>query len=267
MEERFTDRTHLVRDAYPDSTNLESRRQIYRFQIPQLSLPEWILGHLQGPVGAVLDVGCGPGFYLGKLRDRADRLVGVDLSPGMAAEARSATSLTAVADAQYLPFPDGAFDTTLALHMLYHLPDMDRGIAELRRVTRSNGTVLVVTNGSEHMRGIRETFDRVLQKLIARPADPVLSSSRRFRMEEGEEMLSRHFENVFRHDLNAEIAVPETGPVLRYLQSITSYHEHKLPPDVTWESVESAFRDEVKELIDREGAFKTPTHAGVFVCS
>lgn len=266
-EERFTDRDHLVQSAYPDSTNLESRRQIYRFQSPQISLPEWILGHLEGPVGNVLDVGCGPGFYLGKLKERAQLLVGADLSPGMAAEARNATSLVAVVDAQDLPFADGLFDTTMALHMLYHVPDMDRGISELRRVTKSTGTVLVVTNGRDHMRGIRDTFDRVLRKLIVRPSDPVLSSSRRFRMEEGGEMLSKHFEKVVRDDLRAEIAVPETEPVVRDLMSITSYHEHKLPPDATWDYVLSAFMDEVKRLIDRDGVFRTPTHAGVFVCS
>lgn len=266
-EERFTDRDHLVQEAYPDSTNLESRRQIYRYQIPQISLPEWILSHLKGPVGSVLDVGCGPGFYLGKLRERANRLVGVDLSPGMAGEARNVTSHVAVADAQSLPFSDGLFDTTMALHMLYHVPDIERGVSELRRVTKSTGTVLVVTNGTDHMLGIRDTFDRVLHDLIGRPSDPVLSSSRRFRMEEGGEMLSKHFDAVARDDIRAEIAVTETEPVVRYLMSITSYHEHKLPSDVAWDSVMNAFTDEVERLIERDGAFRTPTHAGLFVCS
>jgi ubiquinone/menaquinone biosynthesis C-methylase UbiE len=266
-EERFTDRDHLVRSAYPDSTNLESRRQIYRFQSPQISLPEWILRHLEGPVGNVLDVGCGPGFYLGALKERAQLLVGADLSPGMAAEARNATRLVAVADAQDLPFADDVFDTTMALHMLYHVADIDKAISELRRVTKGKGVVLVVTNGMDHMKGIRESFDRVMEKMSAHQVTPVLGGPRRFRLEDGAAMLARHFNSVIRDDMRAEIVVPETEPVVRYLMSITSYHEHKLPPDVSWESVTKAFIQEVEGLIDRDGAFKTPTHAGVFVCS
>lgn len=266
-EEKFTDRNHLVHEAYEDSRRLEARRQIYRFQIPQMNLPEWILGHLEGPPGTVLDVGCGPGFYLGKLKDRAQHLVGVDLSPGMANEASAATSSVAVADAQNLPFRDAAFDTTLALHMLYHVPDIDKAIRELRRVTKSKGTLLVVTNGTEHMKGIRESFDRVIGKMTGHQVSPVLGGPRRFRLEDGDVMLTKHFNSVVRDDMRAEIAVPEAGPVVRYLESITSYHEHKLPPNVTWDQVTQEFTKEIEAIIEREGVFRTANHAGVFVCS
>lgn len=265
--DRFSERDHLVNQAYRDSSNLHSRRQIYRFQNPQVNLADWIVNQIDGPAGKVLDVGCGPGFYLAKLADRSQTLVGVDLSPGMVQEANAVTSAVTVADAQQLPFPEDTFDTTLCIHMLYHVPDIEAAIAELRRVTRSGGRVVVATNGVEHMRQLRERFDRVVRRLALGELEPVLSSSKRFRMEEGEAMLRPFFKVVLRRDMRAQLKVPEGEPILAYMESIRSFHEQKLPESLTWEAAIAEFRTDVELLLEREGVFRISNHTGVFICS
>ena len=79
-------------------------------------------------------------------------MCGADLSPGMLHSARplAGSDPLLVADAQALPFPCDAFDVTLAMHMLYHVPDRALAIAELRRVLRPDGVALVVTNSQRH---------------------------------------------------------------------------------------------------------------------
>ena len=53
-----------------------------------------------------------------------------------------------VGDVQALPFDDGSFDAAVAAWMLYHVPDVDRPIAELAPVSRPGGRLVAVTNSA-----------------------------------------------------------------------------------------------------------------------
>ncbi len=55
-----------------------------------------------------------------------------------------------VADANHLPYADGTFDAVVAMWMLYHVPNLDRTLAEARRVLRPGGVLIAVTNGRQH---------------------------------------------------------------------------------------------------------------------
>lgn len=83
----------------------------------------------------VLDVCCGSGALAGEL---GDRWVGVDPAPAPAAGSVVAGSPTA------LPLCDNAVDGAVLLLALPRLPDLDAVFAELRRVLRPAGTLVVV---------------------------------------------------------------------------------------------------------------------------
>ncbi|MEU0548354.1 methyltransferase domain-containing protein [Micromonospora sp. NPDC005979] len=104
------------------------------------------------PGHTVVDVGCGPGTDLGRLADvvRADGLVvGVDRDPGMLAEAgrrladRPRVDLR-VGDVHALPLDDTSMDRARIDRVLMHVEDPASALAEVRRVLRPTG-VLVVT--------------------------------------------------------------------------------------------------------------------------
>ena len=95
------------------------------------------------PGAAVLEVGCGPGtdvFDMVDIVGPAGRLVGVDASEAMIAEARRRVSerqvpiTFEVGDAQALPFPDATFDVCRAARLLEHLPDAGPALSEMARV-------------------------------------------------------------------------------------------------------------------------------------
>jgi ubiquinone/menaquinone biosynthesis C-methylase UbiE len=91
---------------------------------------------------------------------------------------------------QELPFDDGAFDCAVAAWMLYHVPDLDRGLAELARVLRPGGRLVAATNSIENL---HELWDLVGRN---RKAEPV-----RFFSENAEAALRPHFGAVERRDV------------------------------------------------------------------
>jgi len=93
----------------------------------------------------VLDVGCGPGALTNELVARlgAAAVAAVDPSESFVAAARARNPGVEVlrASAERLPFPDRAFDATLAQLVVHFMTDPVVGLAEMARVTRPGGVV------------------------------------------------------------------------------------------------------------------------------
>lgn len=123
---------------------------------PRLSYPETAaVVAAQVPTGArlVLDAGCGPDPGVGLLLAGrpGTTVVALDIGHGTVrlavdgATQRRIRLLGVVADVERLPFRDGAFEAVVCDDTVEHLPDDLVGLAELRRVVRPGGTVVVAT--------------------------------------------------------------------------------------------------------------------------
>jgi SAM-dependent methyltransferase len=105
------------------------------------------LADLAGVKGGqrVLDVGCGPGALTDELVSRvgAEAVSAVDPSESFVAAARERHPAVSVqqASAEQLPFPDHAFDVSLAQLVVHFMSDPAAGVAEMLRVTRQEGVV------------------------------------------------------------------------------------------------------------------------------
>lgn len=131
----------------------------------------------------VLEVGCGSG----EMAERIDALPGVtlvatDYSDDLVELAAARGVDARQADICYLPFDPEGFDVVYAGWVLDHVRDIDRALAEVRRVLRPGGTLVAVTGGD----GATE-----------RPRH-------RFSGETGQRMLSRRFSDVRRLDLETD---------------------------------------------------------------
>jgi phosphatidylethanolamine/phosphatidyl-N-methylethanolamine N-methyltransferase len=110
--------------------------------------------------GEVLEVGVGTGLSL-ETYNSALRVTGMDYSEDMLRKARARVAklgLDHVAelrqmDARSLEFPDASFDTVAAMHVLSVVPEPERVMAEIARVLRPGGQV-VITNHFRHERGV-----------------------------------------------------------------------------------------------------------------
>jgi ubiquinone/menaquinone biosynthesis C-methylase UbiE len=93
--------------------------------------------------GRVLEAGCGTGLILRRLGEHCDHATGIDLSAGMLAAARDRGLGVAQASVDALPFSDETFDTVVSFKVLAHVPAIAAAVAELARVTRPGGHVLL----------------------------------------------------------------------------------------------------------------------------
>jgi SAM-dependent methyltransferase len=257
----LTDRDILVGRAYADSGPLQARQAIYRWQQPPVDLPGLALARLRDATGLVVDVGCGNRRYLSRLAaERPDlRGLGLDLSPGMRPHA--------VADAQRLPLPDASAGAVLAMHMLYHVPDIDRAVGELARILRLGGVAIAASNADGHMREFGTLFAKAVRTVRPGTAvDAGRATGYRFRMGNGLPMLERHFESVQPLSWETVMRIPEAGPVIAYLDSTRASREGRLPAGVSWAAMLAAARDLVTTVVDRDGEFAVTGRSGIFIC-
>lgn len=118
----------------------------------------------------VLDAGCGPGRFTLELAELGAQVVAADISPGQielhrryTAAVEDSVEKRVVADVLSLPFADGAFDVTVCYGgaVSYVLDEAPRAVAELTRVTRPGGHVLVSVMSL--VGSLLWSFDSVLQ--------------------------------------------------------------------------------------------------------
>ena len=117
---------------------------------------QWVCAQAEGDV---LEVAVGTGRNL-PFYPAGVRLTGVDFSPAMLAQARARAAGSNreidlhVSDAQALPFADASFDTVVCTLGLCGFPDHRAAIAEMHRVLRPQGTLLLLDHVGSHHRVI-----------------------------------------------------------------------------------------------------------------
>lgn len=99
---------------------------------------------------AYLDVGCGNGFITRHVGQRFDEVHGIDVEPDRLNDFRVAVAgdrrfTTQLGSSATLPYPDATFDLVTAFEVLEHVADVPGTIAELARVVRKTGLIVVTT--------------------------------------------------------------------------------------------------------------------------
>ena len=128
-----------------------------------------LLAALRPNENDVLDIGCGTGAFAARMLDARPqaRVWGLDLSDGMLRQCRQRLQAAGgrlqlvQADSQRLPFADNSFDAVTCAHSFHHYPRQDLVAAEMHRVLRPGGRLLIVDGDRDRIWG-RFVYDVVV---------------------------------------------------------------------------------------------------------
>jgi len=118
------------------------------------------------PASVVVDLGCGPGHVGASLAPAVGRVVGVDLSAGMLAQARLRHPEVAVVqgDLRSLPLADRVADGAVCFYSLIHLrrSEIAGALGEIHRILRPGASVLLAVHGGRGVLHTEAWFDKAV---------------------------------------------------------------------------------------------------------
>ena len=249
-----------VKAQYSVPKGLDIRLTFHeKYSVNKQGYGEWLVSHYDICKGmTVLEIGCGTGsIWTGhdSIISECGKLVLTDLSDGMLETAeknlgRRDNIEYSKADIQNLPFSDENFDIVIANSMLYHVPDIAKGLREVRRVLKKGGVFYCATYGEHNFTDtLAEWF-----KLGGEDFRP----NHNFTMQNGKEILGRSFENVTPVFYEDSLHITDTEDLVEYLRSLASF---KAVIDLPVQRI----RDILKEHT-ADGAIDLPKEYGMFIC-
>lgn len=251
-------------EQYSDSRKLAARGRLFSaYTIAEEPWFAWVAARLPLEAGdRVLDIGCGPGWFWASsalAMPSGLALTLADLSPGMVKEAEArcrplpfASLDHCTADAAALPFPDAHFDAVIAMHMLYHVPEPARAIAEACRVLKPGGFLAVTTNGIGDMREVYA----LTTPFGGMPVNPAAAA---FGFDAAERLMRDRFGNVATALHPAHLRITEAEDVILAMTSFP-------PGDRASAGELESFRRGVEDAFTRGGGvLETKKETGLFI--
>lgn len=249
------DNKDKVKTQYTGSDNLDIRILLHdKYSVNRQGFGNWLFLNYQiKPGQKILELGCGNGrLWVGKL-DALPKDISLTLSDfsqtmlNAAKENLKDKNITyKVIDIQQIPYPDESFDIVIANMMLYHVPDLDKALSEVKRVLKADGKFYTATLGE---RGITA----FIRNALALPE----GEGMKFTLQNGNDILKRYFNNVEVKLYNDSLEVTDTGDLIKYINTLMWGDELK-----------SIAENEMMNLLDRhkkDGIIKIPKEYGTFI--
>ena len=249
-----------VRTQYSTSNGLNTRIAFHdMYSTNKYGYGNWILSNYEISEGAkVLEVGCGTAnMWVGHddLIAKCKLLTLTDMSKGMLSTARENIGerknvAYALADIQDIPFEDDSFDAVIANSMLYHVPNIECGIREVRRVLRNEGVFYCATYGENN-------FTDVLADWFELDGES-FRPNHNFTMQNGEQKLKEAFTNVEAKFYEDSLHITNIDDLTDYLRSLVSF-----------KAIIDLPSDRIHEILMRHscnGTIELPKEYGMFIC-
>ncbi len=265
MENKI-DNQSFVKDQYKNADNLNARINLHRYNTNKIDWNIWFFEKMNIPeYSNVLELGCGIGLLWMNNEESINETLNItlsDFSEGMLQSAKQNINNKnikyQVIDIQDIPYENESFDIIISRHMLYHVPDIDKALSEVKRVLKPGGKFYVSTNGKEHM----QELEKLLKDYDKNIEYDLQKFPNKFGIENGYKFLKKHFSNVLLEEFNGQIVVDKVEPVVSYVMSSFSvrkniFDEHKL----------DSFYKYVETEIDKLGALVINTKGGMFTAS
>jgi ubiquinone/menaquinone biosynthesis C-methylase UbiE len=261
---RLSDPQYLREQQYRNESNLDARIALHqRFGTNPGDWHRWVFDQLALPgTVRILEVGCGTGRLWSANRDRIPDgwdVTLTDFSAGMLEAARrnlrelEGRLTFAVADAMELPEELGRFDAVIANHMLYHVPDRPRALAQIAGVLQPASRLYAATNGRGHLNEIRAIE-------AEHGLDNSIGNDNGFTLEDGAAQLQPWFEHVELRYYDDALYVTEAAPLVAYIRS-------EIAPVEDTDSRLTELTRDIQARLARDGAFHVSKFTGLFIAA
>ncbi|MFG1879319.1 class I SAM-dependent methyltransferase [Sphaerisporangium sp. NPDC049003] len=266
---------------FADTRMLDGKQLAHnRFRTNPRSLVDHLAEQLElSGTEALLDLGCGNGFVLEHLRPHlaGGSIVGLDIAPGVlrAAEARLKGVATPCrwveGSADDLScFADDSFDRVIATYMMHYVPDIDRCLAEVRRVLRPDGKFVLTTDRPDSMVEMYDLHFAILREMRAPERLFKATPKARISILNGHEYVDSHFAGVELRTWQDQLRFADADAFLAFYSAhnycCAASHPGDLGEDFFRELRERA-QTRVQAVIAREGYFALTKFTGSFICS
>jgi ubiquinone/menaquinone biosynthesis C-methylase UbiE len=253
----------VVSQQYKDDKNLSVRLGLHqKYSTNKYGYTNWLFDFYDFFEGCnVLELGCGNGNMWNDKIQRlpaGSKLILSDLSNGMreiVSEKFKAypNVSTEIVDIQNIQYPDNSFDMIIANSMLYHIPNLEKAIAEVYRVLKPGGKFYATTVG---VNGMQEYLHAKFKEF--NPKINAFSKPFPFNLQNGRDILGRSFKNIEMHEYEDSLEITETSDLIDWILSsmlMSRINESEL------EGLDAFFEG----CKDERGIIKIPKEAGMFI--
>lgn len=250
----------IVQEQYKTADNLNTRISIHaKYSTNKLGFGNWLFAHYDlSPNNKILELGCGTGdMWKSKLYlvDKSIEITLTDFSENMVSIAKNTLGEQnhisyGVVNIENIPYNDNCFDRVIANMMLYHVPNLDKGLSEVKRILTEDGYFYSATYGEN---GIMPFVAGLLKDYGITD-----TTNKNFTLQNGYEILKKYFSNIQKLDYEDSLAVTDVDDVLDYIYSLTNMS-----------SVAKLGRQTLKEILEKEmvnGVLNIPKEYGMFIC-
>ena len=251
----------VVKRQYATENNLSTRISIHdKYSTNKMGFGNWIVSNYRIEKGAkVLEIGCGTGD-MWKNREsligNCSKLILSDFSEGMLTAAENNIGHYdnmeyKIIDIQEIPYEDETFDVVIANMMLYHVPDIDKGLAEVRRVLKKEGHFYCATYGEN---GIIGFLSKIFSVYGVED-----SMNKNFTLQNGTGILSKFFSKIEKLEYIDSLAVTDLDDMVKYIYSLSRMT-----------SLYSVPKQEIKYVLmsnTTNGILNIPKEYGMFISS
>ncbi len=268
----FTEKEKIL-EQYQNSNNLSARIALHeKFSTRKGVFHAWLFDHIQAPQNSrVLELGVGSAKLWQVNRERIPKgwtITLSDISEGMLEDARKNVADIPAhfsfqqVDAQAIAFENNTFDLVMANHMLYHVPDVDKAVGEIRRVLKPDGRFYASTGGLNHMKELDDFVELNMAEKLPGVFTRLGNTTEHFALENGEAQLSKHFNNVKLHmPPESHLHVTEAEPFMAYILSMARWS--MLIEDVSKEQVNEVVA-EARNIAEKSLPIHITTATGLF---
>ncbi len=250
---------------YKTHQNLTNRMNLWSYGSNPETLHKWIFSkiQLQGHE-RVLELGCGTGqLWLENFRNVPSTcsIVLSDFSKKMLNKAKenlkplNLPKIFEIINAEKIPYANQIFDVVIGCHMLYHVPNIEKALIEIKRVLKPRGKFISTTISQHHIRELKHFLSE-----FGLYSEERLKLFSEFRNETGRDVLKPFFAEISFNEYTNHVKITDVVPLMKYIETMCP--KEKYP---NFQEKKPQIEDAIIKILEKDSKFQITGISGLFI--